>query len=125
MTTSASAWDDDREEWNLLWSGKTQLEIRSPILFGVELDPTLGDLESATISQAPAEVVERLGASWLVGAEKPLCPICGGTTIDTPRLVAKLNLSFRCGLQYGQGVWAHIACFESCSDTGVPAPIPW
>jgi hypothetical protein len=119
MTISAATSEDDREEWDRLWSGRTQRQLRPPFSLGVRLDPTFGDLASVTISQAPAEVLKRL---WF---ETPLCPICGGSTIDAPRLVAQINLTFESGIRYGQCVWAHIACFESCPDTGMPAPIPW
>jgi hypothetical protein len=124
MTTSAVTSDDDRGEWDRLWSGRTQRQIRPPIILGVRLDPTFGDLESVTIAQAPVEILEQLGAERL-GIETPLCPICGGTTISAPRLFATLNLAFKSGIQYGQCVWVHVACFNSCPDTGVPAPIPW
>jgi hypothetical protein len=125
MSTPASTRDDDPEEWHRLWSGKTQRQIQPPILFGVSLDPRLGAVECVTVSQAPEEFLELLESRWLVGAETPLCPICGATTIGTPRLFASLHLSFECGLKYGQCVCVHPACFESCVDTGMPAPIPW
>jgi hypothetical protein len=54
------------EEWNRLWSGKTQRQIRPPILFGVYLDPTLGDLESASICSCrvrPSMPARRISAA--------------------------------------------------------------
>jgi hypothetical protein len=125
MSTPASTRDDDPEEWHRLWSRKTQRQIQPPILFGVRLDPRLGALECVTVSQAPEEFLEWLESNWLVGAETPLCPICGATTIGIPRLFATLHLSFGCGLEYVQGVCVHTDCFESCEDTGMPGPIPW
>jgi hypothetical protein len=123
MATTATS-DDDREEWNRLWSGRTQRRLESPIFLGVRPDPTFGELESVTIAEAPAEALERPGAErlWI---ETPQCPICGLTTVGAPRLFATLNLAFKSGIRYGQCVWAHPDCLDSCADTGMPAPIPW
>ena len=119
MTTSVATSEDDREEWDRLWSGRTQRQLRPPFNLGVRLDPTFGDLVSVTISQAPAEVLERL---WF---ETPLCPICGESTIGAPRLVAKINLTFESGIRYGQCVWRISLVSRVARTPGMPAPIPW
>jgi hypothetical protein len=119
MAASRATSDDNREEWDRLWSGRNQRQLRPPYNLGVKLDPRFGKMTSVTISKAPAEVIDRL---WF---ETPLCPVCGGSTVGVPRLAAKLNLAFDRGISYGQIVWAHLACFESCPDTVVPACIPW
>jgi hypothetical protein len=111
--------DDDREAWDRSWSDQTQCQLRPPYNLGVTLDLRFGSLTSVTISRAPAAVIDRL---WF---ETPLCPVCGGSTVGVPRLAALLNLAFDCGIAYGQSVWAHVDCFESCPDTGVSARIPW
>jgi hypothetical protein len=111
--------NDDRDEWNRLWSGRIQRQVLPPYKISVTPDPRFGKLTSVTISEAPADVVD---PRWF---ETPLCPICGGSTVDTPRLAASLHFAFDRGVSYAQIVWAHIACFDTCPDTGVPAPIPW
>jgi hypothetical protein len=119
MTAAEDTPDDHRAEWDGLWTGRTQRQLRPPYNLGVALDSQFGALTSVTISEAPAEVIDRL---WF---ETQLCPVCGKSTAGVPRLAASLNLTFDCGISYGQTVWAHVACFESCPDTGLPAPIPW
>src|SRR5215831_11296536 len=100
MTTDAATLDDDREEWDRLWSGRTQRQVRPPLNLGPWLDPTLGELESVTIARGPDEILEAYGVERL-GIETPLCPICGGTTIGGPRLFASLNLTFKNRIRYG------------------------
>jgi hypothetical protein len=119
MTGCRADSDDSREEWDRLWSGRTERELRPPYKLGVRLDRRFGELVDVTISEAPAEVVDRLYF------ESATCPICGRPTSVASRLPASLNLTFANGIQVGQCVWAHPDCFERCPDTGLPAGIPW
>jgi hypothetical protein len=119
MTPSASNPDDDREAWDRLFQGRTERRLAPPYKLGVRLDPEFGNLISVTISQMPDETTRKL---WF---ETELCPICGGSTAGAARIAASLTLRFDSGMEYGQCVWAHPACFESCPDTGVEARIPW
>jgi hypothetical protein len=98
MTMSAGAREDDRVEWDRLWSGRTARQLRRPFNLGVRIDPRFGDLVSVTIAQAPAELWNRL---WF---ETPLCPICGESSLTAPRLAAQLTLAFASGFVYGLSV---------------------
>ena len=119
MAAPEATSDDDREEWDRLWSGRTQCQLRPPYNLGVRLDSRFGGLVSVTVSQVPVEVLDRL---WF---ETQLCPVCGVLTVGAPRLAVQLNLVFESGLRLGQCAWVHTGCFESCPDTGMPSPIPW
>jgi hypothetical protein len=95
----------------------------------LELSTQLSPLKVKTfaLSDDPPEFADRV---W---RESEVCPVCGETTADCPRVAATLTLeyekpvdwSFKCEPSFGMGVWGHESCFERCEDTLRPAGIPW
>jgi hypothetical protein len=78
-----------------------------------------GAVVAATICQCPSQYIEKV---W---RESDACPICGEATAGAERLVALLFRTHASGFGHGVGVWVHRSCFETCPETGEPAPIPW
>jgi hypothetical protein len=111
----------DREEWDRLWSARTQRLL--PGECKLNLSDAAGGLRrklvSVTITDEPPEFAARL---WR-GSE--VCPVCGESTAGCNRVAANLDVIFEGGVTFGVGVWAHQVCFEKCPDTGIPSRIPW
>lgn len=110
---------NDREEWDRLWSGRTQRLLPGACKLNLGHHFAALQLARATITDDPPEV------AGLVSRGSEVCPICGESTAGDARVAALLDVTFANGLGFGMGVWAHHACFEACSDTGLPARIPW
>ncbi len=86
----------------------------------IETDEALfGKVISAIIAEEPASFADTVPRLF------DECPLCGRPTMGTPRLAASLNPTYENGFRHGQGVWAHVACFEDCPESNEPAPIPW
>jgi hypothetical protein len=111
----------DREEWDRSWSAMQHRHLTSPPKTGFSSDTLSrsGEFVSYTISEDPPHFSDR------VGRESEYCPICGEWTAGEERLPATLHPRWASGLSVGLWVWVHRTCFESCPDTGDPAPIPW
>ena len=111
----------DREEWDRIWRAMPHRRLTSPPKAGLGGDALgrFGEPVSCTISQDPPLFRDR---AW---RESERCPICGERTSGKERLPASLHPRWASGLSVGLGVWVHRICFESCPDTGEPAPIPW
>ena len=111
----------DRDEWDRRWKAMPHRRLGSPpkIVLIDDLLRRFGDPDSFTVSEDPPRFCSR------VGRNSECCPICGEPTSNTERLPASLHPRWANGLSVGFGVWVHRACFESCPDTGEPAPIPW
>jgi len=109
----------DREEWDRLWSARTQRILPGPCMLDLPRECRSETLTRVTIFDCPSEVAH------LVFRGSDTCPICGTSTACCARVAASLDVTFASGLSLGMGVWAHEGCFERCVDTGIPAPIPW
>jgi hypothetical protein len=109
----------DREEWDRLWGARTQRLLPGPCRLDVGRQWPHQKLTAVTIADDPPEFAARVCR----GSED--CPVCGRSTAGCARVPASLDVTFEDGLSLGIGVWAHESCFDSCSDTGVPARIPW
>jgi hypothetical protein len=110
----------DRHEWDLAWASMPHRRLLTPPTIDVTGHlPGCGEVVSATISEDPPQFSKK---AW---RPSDTCPLCGAATMGTERLPATLHPGFANGLNYGLGVWVHRSCFESCPDTGKPAPVPW
>lgn len=112
-------WSDDREEWDRIWGTVTQHRLPPGIQLDLGDDQAFGRVGSVAISEDPPQFSDRV---W---RETAVCPVCGCSTVGMQRVAATVHLAFDSGFQLGKGVWVHRSCFESCPDTGQPAPIPW
>jgi hypothetical protein len=112
---------EDRAEWDLAWASMPHRRLLTPPKIDVagSLGSSCCEVVSVTISQDPPEFSNK------VCRPSEICPVCGGTTVETERLPANLHPTFANGFSYGFGVWVHHPCFECCPGAGKPTPIPW
>jgi hypothetical protein len=109
----------DRAEWDRLWSARRQRLLPGECKLDMgRYRPSL-KLTAFTIADDPPEFTDR------VRRTSETCPVCGEWTSGHDRIGASLDVTFETGLSFGMGVWVHPACFETCTDTGGPAHIPW
>ncbi|HZS07960.1 MAG TPA: hypothetical protein VFD58_24210 [Blastocatellia bacterium] len=120
LTFDASDFED-RREWNRAWGNQSHRHLNTPLKIDLTNDLSrAGSVISATISEDPPEFSDR------AFRQSDECPVCGRTTVGMSRRAASVHPEFENGLRnISFGVWVHNDCFESCPDTGRPAPIPW
>jgi hypothetical protein len=111
---------DDRQEWDRAWSAQSHRFLNTPLKTMLSIDVPFGEVVSATISEDPPEFSHR------ISVRSEACPVCGQSTVNAARLAAHVHPKFENGNRsISFGVWVHVECYERCSDTGNPAPIPW
>lgn len=110
----------DRVEWDRAWSSRPHRRLDTPLRIDVTSGLQLGRVVSVTISEDPPEFSDRVLRPF------DECPVCGQTTVGKSRRASSVHPVFENGISnISIGAWVHIDCFESCPDTGEPAPIPW
>jgi hypothetical protein len=111
---------DDRQKWDRAWSAQSHRFLNTPLNTKLTKDVPFGEVVSATISEDSPEF------SHQVSVRSETYPVCGQPTVNAARLAAHVHPKFENGnSSISFGVWVHVECYERCSDTGNPAPIPW
>ena len=111
---------DDRVEWDRAWSSQSHRRLETLLNIDVTSGLPVGKVVSVNISEDPPEFSDR------GFRQSDECPVCGRMTVGMPRRAASVHPKFESSLiNISIGVWVHDKCFESCPDTGEPAPIPW
>jgi hypothetical protein len=113
-------YDAVRAEIDHVCRGITSRALPGPS--AVAFHPQFGAPTSVAISLDPVELETLVGD---VVSRDVVCPVCGGTTEDGPRVRASLEPEFSKGLSFLVPVWVHPACLEACADTGRQRGIPW
>ena len=106
----------DREIWDAAWHAR--MDRRLPDACKLDLS-RYGKPTAVTIAANPPEFTDR---GW---RETDICPVCGNSTLNLPRIGAMLDAQFEDSVGLFIGVWAHSTCLEMCPVIGKAAHIPW
>ena len=119
---NTTAEEQDRAEWDRLWSSMetreveraTELDLET--LFQMDFGPPL----SAVASKVPEQYIEKMYYPTR------FCPLCTQPASNFESIyAASLSIEFERIKNLGVSVWIHRECFDSLPLSDKPSPVPW
>jgi hypothetical protein len=114
--------DDDRTEWDRIWSSMEarRIDRMSEAYVRTMYKHDFGPPISAVVARVPDRYIEKMYFAV------QNCPVCTAPAIDPATIYAvNLSIEFERVKGIGAAVWAHRDCFDSLPLSKEPTPVPW